>query len=219
VPAQLRPGDEPLPGLSDRLIDPLDSAPASLSGLSGLVRGDDAVLPWLLPGVAISAVVSVLIGGLVARALGTHRAVATLLVFSLGVIVSATLTPLGGDLVLDGGSPGTCDLSRLGLPPLGAFRGLNDASLNVLLFVPLGVAIALLPRSPRTVAVAIVALLLPVVIETTQLVVPAISRGCESADVIDNLIGLVVGFVAGLALAALARRLDRRGGEVTGDSP
>ena len=199
--------------MSDRLVDPPLPAPASLSGLGGLIRGDDAALPWLLPGIAVSAVVSVLVGGVVARALETHRAVATLLVFSLGVIVSATLTPHGGDLLLDGATSGTCDLSRLSLPNLGAFLGLNDTSLNVLLFVPLGVAIALLPRSPRTVVVAIGALLLPLAIETTQLVVPAISRGCESADVIDNLLGLAVGFAAGLALAALARRLDRPRGE------
>ncbi len=164
----------------------------------------------MLPGIAVSAVVSVLVGGVVARALDTRRAVATLLVFSLGVIVSATLTPLGGDLVLDGGVAGTCDLSRLSLPPLGFFRGLNDASLNVLLFVPLGVAIALLPRTRRTAVVTIGALLLPLAIEATQLLVPAISRGCESADVIDNLVGLAVGLVAGVALRALAAFLDRR---------
>jgi glycopeptide antibiotics resistance protein len=155
----------------------------------------------------------VLIGGVVARALDSRRAVATLLVFSLGVIVSATLTPLGGDLVLEGGTSWTCDLSRLGFPPLGVFRGLNDASLNVLLFLPLGVAIALLPRSRRTVAVAIGALLLPVVVETTQLIVPALSRGCESADVIDNMIGLAVGFIGGVALRALATYLDASVGD------
>ena len=198
------------------MSEPFTHAPApgapALSGLSGLVRGEDAALPWLLPGIAVSAVVSVLVGGVVARALGTRRAVATLLVFSLGIIVSATLTPLGGDLVLDGGVVGTCDLSRLRLPPLGYFRGLNGVSLNVVLFVPLGVAISLLPRTRRTAAVAMGALLLPLAIEMTQLLVPAISRGCESADVIDNLVGLAVGFVGGVALRALATYLDRAAG-------
>jgi hypothetical protein len=177
--------------------------------LSSLVRGDDATLPWLLPGVAISAVVAVLAGGAVARALGAHRAVATLLVFSLGVIVSATLTPVGGDLVFDGASPGACDLTRVGLPALGLFRSLNDASLNVLLFLPLGVAIALLPRTRRSAVVLVGAVLLPFAIEATQLLVPAISRGCESADVVDNLLGLAVGLAIGGVSAWLWRRLDR----------
>lgn len=195
--------------MSERLTNAPAPGASEFYGLSGLVRGEDTALPWLLPGIAVSAAVSVLVGGVAARALDTRRAVATLLVFSLGVIVSATLTPLGGDLVLDGGVPGTCDLSRLWFAPLGVFRGLNDTSLNVLLFVPLGVAIALLPRTRRIAVVAIGALFVPLVIETTQLVVQAISRGCESADVIDNLLGLGIGFAGGLVLRGLATYVGR----------
>ncbi len=184
--------------------------------LSSLVRGDEATLPWLLPGAAISAVVGVLAGGIVARALRTNRAVGTLLVFSLGVIVSATLTPVGGELVLDGGARGACDLSRIGLPALGLFRSLNDASLNVLLFFPFGLAIALLPRSRRSAVVLLGAVLLPFVIEATQLLVPAISRGCESADVIDNLLGLAAGLAVGVALRVVVSGAGSGRGAGTG---
>lgn len=199
--------------MSDLLSDPPRPAPASLSGLVG---GNDAALPWLLPGILISAVVSVLLGGVVARALETRWAVATLLVFSLGVIVSATLTPLGGTLAFDGGAAGSCDLSRLGPPPLGALRRITDTSLNVALFIPLGVAIALLPRSRRAGAVLLGAVLFPFAIELTQLLVPAISRGCESADVIDNLLGLAIGLAAGTALRMLSTRARWSGAAAPG---
>lgn len=192
--------------------------------VDGLIGGDDPVLPLFLPGAVLSLVVAILVSGPVARALATRRFVAILLVLSVGAIVSATLTPLGGTLVFDGGAAGACDLSRLGPPPLGALRRLTDTSLNVALFVPLGLAIALLPRTRRTGAVLAGAILFPVVIEATQLLVPAISRGCESADVIDNLLGLAVGLGVGVALRALARAGGRvpaasTGAAAPGDHP
>lgn len=192
--------------------------------VDGLVLGDDPTLPFFLPGAALSLVVALLVAGPVARVLATRRSVASLLVLSVGVILSATLTPLGGTLVFDGGVPGSCDLSRLGPPPLGALRRVTDTSLNVVLFVPLGLAIALLPRTRRTGAVLVGAALLPVAIEATQLLVPAISRGCESADVVDNLLGLAVGLAIGGGLRAVASRAGRRratgpGAPAGGDGP
>lgn len=180
---------------------------------SGLIRGDSPVLPWFLPGVAISVVVSLAAGGIVGRALGTRRVVASLLLLSLGVIVSATLTPLDGGLDFESVGRGTCDLSRIGLPALGELRRLNDTSLNVLLFVPLGISIALLPRSRRTLLVVVVAIALPFAIELTQLLVPVLGRGCQSADVVDNLLGLAIGAILGAAargLVLVARRADDR---------
>ena len=172
---------------------------------SSLISGEAAVLPWFLPGAAVSLAVALLVGGRVSRALSAHRAVASFLVLALGLILSATLTPVNGHLELDAVAAGSCDLSRIGPPPLGLFRSLNDASLNVLLFAPLGFAIAFLPRSRRTAAVLLAAIALPFAIETTQLLVTALARGCESADVVDNLLGLVAGLGAGLAARGLAR--------------
>ena len=182
---------------------------------SGLIRGEHSILPWFLPGVAISLVLSLAGGGAVGRALGTRRAVASLLIFSLGIIVSATLTPLDGVLVFDTIGRGTCDLSRMGLPALGELRGMNDTSLNVLLFLPLGISIALLPRSRRSLLVVLAAIALPFAVEMTQLLLPALGRGCQSADVIDNLLGLAVGVVVGGAarglVAVTGRAVDRGG--------
>jgi len=41
---------------------------------TSLLRGDSAVLPWFLPGVAVSVAVSLAVGGRVGRALGARRA-------------------------------------------------------------------------------------------------------------------------------------------------
>jgi len=178
-----------------------------ISPPSSLLHGDAAALPWFLPGVAVSAAVSLVLGGAVGRALGARRMVGAALIFSLGIILAATLTPLGGELDLEGSHPGTCDFSRVGLPPLGLFLGFNDTSLNVLLFVPLGLSIAFLPGSRRTLAVVLAAAALPFVIELAQLVLPVLDRGCESADVVDNMVGLAFGLGLGIAVRLVASGL------------
>ena len=161
-------------------------------------------LPWLLPGIAIAFVVSIALSGAVARALHVHRLLAWLLIMSLAVIASATLTPQWEALAFGAQGSSTCNLSRFGLAPLDELLAVNETSLNVLLLIPLGVAIALLPSSRTKVVLVVVAIALPFAIETTQLLVPVLDRGCESADVIDNLTGLVIGFVAGVVAGFVA---------------
>jgi glycopeptide antibiotics resistance protein len=98
----------------------------------------------------------------------------------------------------------------MGLAPLSELLRFNDASLNVLLFMPLGVSIGLMPRSRLKVIVFVAAIALPFAIETTQMLLPLLDRSCESADVIDNLTGLVLGLAGGFAVGWLARSMDRR---------
>jgi len=177
--------------------------------LLSLVRGSSAVLPWFLPGFAISVLVALAAGGRVGRALGTRRAVTMALIVSLGIILSATLTPLNGVIDVGGVGAGPCDLSRIGLAPLRELLRLDDTSLNVLLFVPLGFSLAFLPRTRRTALVIAAAIALPFAIEATQLLLPLLDRGCQSADVVDNLTGLAIGFGGGVVagwLAGAARR-------------
>ena len=172
--------------------------------LLSLVRGSSAVLPWFLPGFAISVLVALAAGGRVGRALGTRRAVTMALIVSLGIILSATLTPLNGVIDVGGVGAGPCDLSRIGLAPLRELLRLDDTSLNVLLFVPLGFSLAFLPRTRRTALVIAAAIALPFAIETIQLLVPLLDRGCQSADVVDNLTGLAIGFGGGVLAGRLA---------------
>jgi glycopeptide antibiotics resistance protein len=111
--------------------------------------------------------------------------------------VSAALTPLRGSFNF-AAVGGTCDLSRMGLAPLHELLHIDDTSLNILMFIPFGTAVGLLGRSRQMAVLIVVAIALPFVIELTQLLVPALERGCQSADVIDNLTGLALGLVFGV---------------------
>jgi hypothetical protein len=176
-----------------------------------LVRlGESAALPWFLPGAAISVAVGIAAGGRVGRALGIRRTVARALIVSLGIILSATLSPLRGAIELGAVGTGSCDLSRVGFAPLRELLAVNDTSLNVLLFVPLGVSIAFIPRPRLKVVVAVAAIALPFAIEAIQLLVPLLDRACESADVVDNLTGLALGLAGGVVAGRLAGAVDRR---------
>jgi glycopeptide antibiotics resistance protein len=172
--------------------------------------GESEMLPWFLPAVVIWVAVALAVGGRVGRALGVRRAVSVALVVSLGIILSATLTPLRGALDFGAVGSGSCDLSRVGLAPLRGLLRLNETSLNVLLFVPLGVSIASLPRSRLKAAFVVAAIALPFAIETIQLLVPWLDRACESADVVDNLTGLAIGLAGGVVAGRLAAAVDRR---------
>ena len=156
------------------------------------------LLPWFLPGLAVFVVLGLAMARRFAGLLRTHFGVAFALVVGFGIIVSATLTPLRGQLNL-AAAGGTCDLSRMGPAPIHDLLHIDDTSLNIAMFVPLGIALGLLRRSRRTAALILAAIALPIAIETIQLLVPSIERGCQSADVFDNLTGLAVGLALGIA--------------------
>jgi glycopeptide antibiotics resistance protein len=168
------------------------------------------MLPWFLPGVVISVVVSIAASGILGRALGVRRALAWAIVISLGIIAAATLTPRWEAMAFGARGSSSCDLSRLGLAPLQEVLRLGDTGGNILMFVPLGAAIGLVPRSRRKAAVVIAAIALPFGIETIQLLVPALDRACESADVVDNLTGLAIGLGGGVVAGRLVAAVDRR---------
>ena len=64
----------------------------------------------------------------------------------------------------------------------------------------------MLPRTGRSLLVALAATSLTLVVETLQLLLPVLGRGCETADIVDNLLGLVIGLALGLMLRPLVRR-------------
>jgi hypothetical protein len=159
--------------------------------------------PGFVPGIAISVVVGLVICGPVARALRIGRLLAYALVLSSALILASTLTP-GGDAPRHGTS--SCDFSRLGPAPIADVEVISPTSLNVFLFIPLGTVLGLLPRSRRKTALVVMAIALPFVIETTQLLVVPLDRACQSADVADNLTGLAVGLLLGTIVGRAARR-------------
>lgn len=167
-----------------------------------MIRFPDT-LPWLLPGTVIAIVIGTILAGPVARRLGSRRIAAWLLLVSLGVIVAATLTPV--DCPCPGGADGslTCDMSRVGIASLQDLLSGNDIAENILMFLPLGFAIALLPASRARTALLVAALVLPIGIETIQLFAVPLHRACQGWDVADNLTGLAIGLAAGAVVAHL----------------
>ncbi len=168
-----------------------------------------AAVPFFAPGLIIWSAIALVISPPVGRFLRTSRLHAALLILALGLIVMATLTPTGAALTGTGSQWDACDLTRIGVAPLSVLLHLNDKSLNVALFVPLGLALGSLPLSRRSALVAGVALLLPLAVELLQLAFPALGRRCESADVIDNTMGLIIGLAIGLAGGWLLARPRR----------
>jgi glycopeptide antibiotics resistance protein len=100
----------------------------------------------------------------------------------------------------------------MGLAPLSEYLHLGgDTSLNVILFVPLGLAIGLLGRSPVTARLLVAALVSPVVIEAIQSLAPMLGRGCQSRDVVDNVFGFGIGLVLGALLSVVRAGRTMRG--------
>lgn len=162
---------------------------------------------WFWPGVATSIVLGIVLSRRIARALKVRRTVAMTLLLSLGLIASATLTPSREAVRFGTIGSGSCDLGRIGPASLAELLAFGDPTLNVLLFIPLGVVIGLFPASRRKVVLVVAALALPFAIETIQLLARGLDRACQSSDVSDNLTGLVIGLVVGLVVGVVARRL------------
>jgi glycopeptide antibiotics resistance protein len=159
-----------------------------------------SALPWFIPGAIVSLVLGLVFASSVARGLRTTTAIAVLLIFGFGITIAATLTPIGAGSEPPASMLGTCDLSRVGFASLDKYIQITDVSLNVILFVPLGIAIALLPRAPRSALVQLLAVVSPFLIEGTQLLLTGLGRTCQSADIVDNLTGLAIGVAGGLFL-------------------
>jgi hypothetical protein len=161
--------------------------------------------PWLVPALAVAVAVSLVAFRPLARRHHAPRGVAFLLVLSFGGIVALTLTP--GDDAFSRFNFADCFIRIV--RPIGPERLLNlgERGLNVLLFVPLGAAIAALPRSRTKLVLLLGAFALPFVIESTQYFLTALDRSCSAFDVIDNLTGLVVGLVIGAVVGTMANRL------------
>jgi glycopeptide antibiotics resistance protein len=174
------------------------------------VRGFVENVPLFLPAFLVAVVAAVVLTPTVAPMLASRRRTTFLLILSIGLIGTATLTPLQSALEGLVTYPGTCDLRRFGLSDL-IFGGqrLNDARLNVLLFIPLGVAIGLLHPLRRKLVLFAIAALSPIVIELMQLLAVKLGRGCQLADVVDNLIGLAIGFLLGVVGSRMLRDTDR----------
>lgn len=157
-------------------------------------------LPWRMPTTAPFAITGVFASDPMAPALQTRHYVGWLIVVGLAMIASATLVPLYG--TFEGGASGSVGrgLSIMTPATLADFVAKDDLPLTVLLLMPLGCLLGLLPWPRRTRLVAI---------ETTQEWLPVPPRACQSSEVIDNISELLVGAAGGAVAAVVVDRLSR----------
>ncbi len=172
--------------------------------------------PWFWPALALAVSASLVACRPLARGLRTSPLVAFLLVLSLGGIAALTLTP--GEDAFEPFNRSFCSIDLVGPIGVGRVLNLGERGLNVLLFLPLGAAIALLPWSRAKAALIAGAVVLPFVIEGYQYALPAFGRSCSSVDVVDNLTGLLVGFTVGALVGVGIGVAGRRPGAL-GPSP
>lgn len=146
--------------------------------------------------------------------LGTATAVSVAgLLWSLVAIALVTLVPTRADvgIVPADGRSESCSWDYGG-PSGAAFEvlGLDQRTLNVLLFVPAGMFLVLaVGRWWSGLVLAPLGLLglaaYSLAIELTQLQLARLDRACDVTDLVDNVLGASIGFVIGLLLLPVVR--------------
>lgn len=167
---------------------------------------------------ALGAVLAGLVAALVAialrRTVGTASAVSVAgLLWSLVAIALVTLVPTRADVGVVPAERRSESCSwDYGGPSGAAFEvlGLDQRTLNVLLFVPAGlflvlavgrwwVGLVLAPVGLAGLAAYSLA------IELTQLQLARLDRACDVTDMVDNILGAAIGFAIGLALLPVVK--------------
>jgi hypothetical protein len=165
------------------------------SGAMGVI-GD---LPLFWPAALLVLVLAAALAAPAGRALGTSAWSALLLLASLGVILAATVTPSTAAFVpVD--RPDGCVLGQFDVPALATLLYPNETSLNVAMFVPLGIACGLLRRWSTVAVISVLAAGLPFGIEMAQYAIARLGRVCSTADVANNLTGLAVGLLVSIVI-------------------
>ncbi len=148
--------------------------------------------PWAIPALIATLIISLLLYRPLAKRFHTSPWFVLAFMLCIGAILSITLTP--GDWHP---SP-YCNL-RVTFPRPSDLFSFTERSLNIWLFAPLGLLLALTPRPRLGMLFFAGAIALPFIIETLQLVVPGIGRSCQATDIINNLTGLFLGGSIGLS--------------------
>ncbi|KAA1424700.1 hypothetical protein FE697_001895 [Mumia zhuanghuii] len=137
-------------------------------------------------------------------------------VAGLGTFVAVTMLPDSLSHGWHWRSP--LDLS-LAEPRWDAFvTGVDSATLNVWLGLPLGIGAVLLALDRHRWWPVVVAVLAPCVAEWWQAVMPSGRHGMSGEDLANNLVGIGVGAVVGVLLHLALVRAERRWGSDAGAS-
>ena len=165
-------------------------------------------------GALAAGVVAVLLALALQRSLGTVSAVAVSgLLWSLVVIALVTLVPTRADVGLVPAESRSESCSwDYGGPSGAAFEvfGLDQRTLNVLLFVPAGMFLVLaVGRWWTGLLLAPLGLLglalYSLAIEFVQLELARLDRACDVTDMVDNILGACIGVGLGLLVLPFAR--------------
>ncbi len=165
-------------------------------------------------GALAAGVVAVLLAAATSRRLGTVTAVAIAgLLWSLVAIALVTLVPTRADIgIVPAESRSDSCSWDYGGPSGAAFEvlGLDQRTLNVLLFVPAGMFLVLAVGRWRS-GVVLAPLGLAALaayslgIELVQLQLARLDRACDVTDMVDNITGAGIGFAIGVVLLPVLR--------------
>ena len=167
-------------------------------------------LPLFWPVVGFACLLAAVSAPVLGRVLPAPAWVVFGILASLGLIGAATLTPTSQALSDPWLSSNGCQVGSLHLPSLADLTQINETSLNVALFVPLGLACGLLRKPGQLAGAAVAAAALPIGVEFIQDSLPALGRVCTTDDVIANLLGLVLGLFAGGLAGLVAGPVERQ---------
>ena len=159
---------------------------------------------WALPAFGVGAMVAAVVYPVLALRFGVRRYVMFGWLLALLLVLALTLTPQSNAHL--GAGMKACWTTVQGPIGFSLYGDASQRSLNVLLFVPLGLVTALMPRRYLA-ALCLLGLALPVVVEALQYQIPSLDRQCAAVDVVDNETGLVLGVAIGLSLRWLRGRV------------
>ena len=196
IPARLDTVVERLPGALQRRMPELRS-----------VGGYPGVRPALITLTLVAAGVGVVAG----PKMGVGRWRLTVWLWAVLVPTAGTLTTPGGGSTLPT-SFIFCSEGVWPRPDMLSTGAPAEVVSNIALLVPAGAVALLWPSGPKRLAALIVALATPAAIEVTQLL-PALHRTCQGADVLNNSLGVLIGFAAaaGVEAVVVAWRRSRPG--------
>ncbi|MCT1552158.1 VanZ family protein [Brevibacterium casei] len=178
-------------------------------------------LPYALPAFGIGLAIAFVVATHLARRLGERRVPIFCWLSSLALVASLTLTPSGHARSAEAALPSS-GVWIWALPNLGAFAGVNWQSMNLLMFLPLGIACGLLTRRSTIAWGTVAAFAVSVLVELIQYAAPVLARSqFNSATVLIGWMGIIGGLTVTLILRwLLAKGMERRHREPsTVDSP
>lgn len=172
--------------------------------------------PYAGVGLLVTAVVALAVARPLGRRLGLPGVGVAAWIGALGLVVSLTLTPRSTWAAV---TERVCTLDTWTPLGLHSVLALDQRAANAAMLVPLALLSALPRERRRLVATLTVAAALPLVVEVVQYVLPGLGRICHSEDLVDNLAGVAVAAVVGLAVRwVLGRRAARHAASAATDA-